>query len=334
MKLATGLVPILVLLLLFTACGSGTEGGGGGGEELNVPETPSTPLLKYQFEKGEKLHYLYSTDQTLKMAMGDITQEMIFNITMDVNEVLPDGAGKMTYTYERARFKGTNPVMGSAEYDSKAENAEEQAQNPMVISAAALDGAKLDLTRHPDGKISDLTGMTAVLGKILGTTGDDPNAQTTEGMLKEMFSDKAWAKTLEAAALIFEDETAEVGATWTIDRSITMPMMGEFKLNPTFTFDATEERDGVMVARISAASVLDQNSFTPAPADESNPMSAMLASMKISSGEWKGTFEFDMTNGVVLMNRSDLKMSLEMMGMQMDGNTVITEMFLPEGEEE
>ena len=44
------------------------------------------------------------------------------------------------------------------------------------ISTVALSGAVLTLTRSPDGSITDLSGMDAVVEKLLETMGDSPAA--------------------------------------------------------------------------------------------------------------------------------------------------------------
>ncbi len=327
MTLAKGLASILVFALLFAGCSddSGKSGGGSAdhqGTAVQVPRPQVPPLLKYRFEQGRKSHCLHSTMIDVQTGMGPMTLGMVFDIGKEVVELTPEGAAKFTYTYDRVRMKSQNPMMGvAAEYDSESEDAERQAQNQAVIGGVALTGSILTLTQHPDGSITDLSGMDEVVKKMQDLVVDDPTGAMSMGMLNGMFSNEAWEILLELPGVVFPDESLKKGATWTQDSPVTLPMLGTLGMTTTYTFVGSEQKDKTTIATITSVAKLDPESLkTPEP-DPADPIAAMLSQLKVSSGDLTGTATFDMEAGRLIKSESTLKLTMELMGMPMENTT-------------
>ncbi len=331
MTLMKGLAPLLVLALLFAGCSddSGESGGGGTadnqGTAVKVPETRTKPMLEYRFEQGHKSHYVFTMKNDTVTGMGPIALEMIFDVTVEVMEVTPTGAAKITYTYDRVRMKSQNPMMAvAAEYDSDSENAEAQARNPALIGGVALTGAVLTLTQHPDGSITDLSGMDAVVKKMQDSLVDDPAGAMDMGMLKDLFSNEGWKEFLELYSVIFPEKEPKEGATWTRDAPIPLLMLGKVGMTATYTFVKSEEKDETTIGTITSVAKLDAESYRAPEPDPADPMGAILSQLKVTSGDVIGTATFDMEAGRLIKNETDYKLTLELMGMPMENATSFT----------
>lgn len=321
MRHRNALIPLLVLAVCIASC-SKDSGGGSTGE---IENARPAPLLEYRFEPGRESHYVHTTKIALKSPMFNSDQEMIFDVKVKPVKPEADGAFQLTCTYDRVRMKGNNPMAGgTAEYDSAAEDAAEQAKNPIVMPAVVIEGAEVVMTQRSDGKITSLSGMDAVAEKMSTRISETPGAGMVAGMLKGMYSDEAWQKTLEALTVVFPAETLEPGATWDEESKFPIPGLGEFGMSTTYTYQGSDDTGTTTVANLTYVSKLALEGFKPPEADPNNPMAGMMASLKFTSGLVTGTITFDMEAGRTLTHESNARMGMEMMGMQMQNEMKTT----------
>jgi len=314
-------LPMLILVLCFASCSDESGGGGAGKAKVVRP----TPLLKYRFEQGQETHYLQTMKAAQKSDMFNSSQEMIFDVIVKAVKPEADGACQFTCTYDRVRMKGNNPMAGgAAEYDSKAEDAATQAKNPVVIGAVAIEGAVIAMTQQADGRITSLSGMDAVGEKMTTMAAENPSAMMVALMLKNMYTDEAWKKNLESLSVIFPSETLEPGATWDDERKIPIPGLGEIGVSTTYTFKGSEDTGATTVATVTYVFTFDLDGFKPPEVDPGDPMAALLASLKLTSGGGTGALTFDMEAGRMMKSERDLQMGVEMMGMKMQNEMKMT----------
>lgn len=302
------LLPVLALTLI------GCPGGGSVTVEAE-------PLLRYRFTTGASERMRTKIDVFVNLgAMGEMRQDQTEETTWVVKEVAADGTGTMTMTYDAVKLDMVNPMMGPASYDSRSENAAEQAKQPAAAGAAILVGKSISVEISPGGDLTGVAGFKSIMAAL-----GDSNPQMQPGAV--LLSDDTQKSKLQLGFPRFPKEQAVKGEQWSAPGQMSLPMAGAIKFDITFTLDDVVKEDvekgGTTVAVISYAGEIKPEGFTAPEADPANPMTSMLSQMQVSGGKFAGSARFDMLKGRIDRAEYVLEVNLSVMGMDIQSTTKV-----------
>lgn len=295
MKTAVVLIT-LVALVSFTGCGD----KGSDKEGVKAPG-PVASKLAFGLKAGDTLRYETNTKQSIAMPMGNQIQDITQENTWKVLAVDADGTATVEITIDVVKAHLENAMTGTTDFDSTAENAAEQANDPGLASFVALLGKSFQMKLTPRGKVVEVAGFYELMEAAM-------KDGMMWGMIKDAFSNKAMASNMQAGWCEFPDKDYAKGDTWTSTGKMTLPMMGDLTINNAYEIiDVVEGPEGTTV-KIAFETVLDASSLK---APENSPIP-----MTMKDGTMKGTLEFDPIRGCVVGSDNSTSLTLEAMGME------------------
>jgi hypothetical protein len=200
--------------------------------------------LRYQFTKGEKLHYVL--EQKVTMSVKELSAEFgnIFDVTWTVQDVDAEGKAKMTHTFDRVRFKMGGGAIGKVEYDSQdgkqIEGPAGKALNPLF---KAFTGAQISLTMDPQGKISNMVVPESLLQVLRKAPGAGAG-------LGELFSEEGLKKSMDRSRPLLPKDPVAKGAVWE-QKLEEKTRAGVTRVEITNTLESPVKRDGKELEKVS-----------------------------------------------------------------------------------
>lgn len=181
--------------------------------------------LALNMKKGKVYHVKMATHQTITQTIFGRQQvvEQIIGFGYDLKLLSRDknGVMKVLNQYTWVRFK--QKLMGrSVDYDSS--RGGPVPQNPMARVYAALNGASFTFRVTPEGHITKVEGMGALMKRVVDALPNSPNKAKLAGQIKKKFSDKMFRESLENIMAIYPDGGVRVGGHWTRVKEITLGM--------------------------------------------------------------------------------------------------------------
>lgn len=177
--------------------------------------------LSFNPEVGATYEYTSLTTQKLKQSvMGqevNTDQKIEMVTTLLPTEKVGDNL-KVTVTFKDLFFEVVSPMM-AMKYDSK--NVDKQAQgiNGMLISIlGSIVGQQFTMVVAPDGSVTELTGMNAILNNMMSTIQGTGMEQLAEGLAGQ-FSDDAMQASFSQAFQLYS-QPIRVGDTWEEERTM------------------------------------------------------------------------------------------------------------------
>lgn len=253
--------------------------------------------LNWKLKASEKLNYTIVNEMNLSMlAMGRNTDTKIIltlDITWDVRNVANDGTATLAQTMNRVRFVMTGGVFEKIEYDSAKPKV--GAENPIQIAMskayAALIDNEITMKISPLGKTSDIKLPKKFLDIVEGAQ----PAGRTPGMIDK--------HTLEAmitkSAVGFPAAGVAIGKAWKNEIVLNRDF-GMNKVETTYTFKGTQQKDGTTLARIEVS-----------PKMAITPKQGAPYTIKLKNQSGDGTILFDIKKGRVKSSSMKQKVVME-----------------------
>lgn len=229
------------------------------------PAAPGNARLQLvpHFAPGQKLHYQFeirtSTNAHSTGPIADpeaasmLTQTAVILVRLDVLEVDPAAPGSMGHVRLRATYEKVNVSTESDAYDPQAAAIEEQYRK--------LEGHSMEFTLGPDGKVSELVGLDAIL----------PDASAAGAF-------QAWMSGLSAGSA-FPRNGIAIGDKWTAQQPLTgAPLNGI-----VWRSESTYLRNEVCRSRTASAEPVP-----PASDNAQEGCSVLLTQFKIVQQQTRG----------------------------------------------
>src|SRR5262249_50624579 len=126
---------------------------------LGVSTLNAQHVLQWKFRAGERLHYTFTRDQTVKRtADGENTQESArttTDMTLVVDQVAADRAAQLTLVFNRIQYQ--NKTSNSEiQYDSKSDEAPRGVESKLAAKFKKLLGSEFSFKMTPRGEITDI----------------------------------------------------------------------------------------------------------------------------------------------------------------------------------
>ncbi len=184
---------------------------------VSADQTSGKAEYKFTFQPGEKYSLLTTTEQKIaQMVKGreQLSAQTTRRLAdFDIENVEPDGAAWVKYTFRHVAMRVTRPT-GSFEFDS----AQSQAKvPPQALPAVLTIGESLYLRVTPQGRIDKINGLATLVGSIKSKLPDMPGREQILQGLNSQYSEDALRASLEEYLAVFPDpgRKVAVGDTWT-----------------------------------------------------------------------------------------------------------------------
>lgn len=263
--------------------------------------------LAWKFESGEELQY--ATLQKMEVAVDAGGIEIIFEVdqaldlTWKVKSVNDDGSATLTQSIDRLQFRMNSGFTGEFAYDSSAgEEGEGMIWERMGPILSGLTTGTTEVTITPTGEVKDVVlsdelteaftaaeeGQDGAAGGLFALLGIGMDAETVKLAIAD--------SVIELPA-----EAQDAGGSW---GNTTELEMGPAKqiTEKTFTFEGSEERDGMKLAKIMLASEMMLE------IDEDNEAEVEL---EITEQESTGALYFDISAGKTVDSSTETVITLE-----------------------
>lgn len=261
--------------------------------------------LKWKFKQGDKMDYaLRQKADILIDANGvefDIKVAQTMDLKWDVKAVAADGTVELTQKVDRVQLKMSTPFTGEFVYDSKDEaNAPTgEIWERMGGPIKALVGGEFTVKLKPNGQVEEIK-LPEKLVELLGESkGGGAQSMMMGGGL---FTESAIKQIIEQSILTLPDSDLANGTTWNKKIENKLGPIGTQKFDTTLTYEGTETKDGVELAKIGTKTEM---------AFEPNADSDVDIEMEVTEQEGKGSVLFDTKAGRVLESQNVQKMTLE-----------------------
>ena len=268
--------------------------------------------LRLRLEKGKsygiKMTVQQKIAQTIQGNKVDVDQTMGMEYTFDVLEVKDDGTMTVKVTYHAVQMKMDGP-MGKVDYDSA--NPPDEVPK-LAQGLAALVGQSFTLDFTPEGRVTRVEGLDAVLARMIEKLELPAGAmkKMMEDQLKKQFGDKAMRETMEQLMAMYPEGPVGIGDSWTKKVKLTKA----FPLEMENTYVLKERKGGVAI--LDTRSTLKSD-----PKAEPMKMGPLSLSYDLT-GKQEGQVEMDEATGWTL----GAKMTQEFSGkMKMEGAPGMTE---------
>jgi len=246
------------------------------------------------------------------MDMGGMQMSTVIGMTSDYAYTVTDvtESGDMQVAVKFGQIKGSfeNPMVGSLEFDSEKEA--EESGNPMIDMMASMftanAGQAIGITMTPNGEITDVTGVDALVERLLennpmaGAMGGAMDAETMSESMKQMIGGQLGALPSEAIS---------VGDSWKVERA-----MGQMGMDVAMTIDNT-------LASVSATEMVVDSEITAT-------LSGGQMAQMITVDEFTGTSTttYSRKDGLVLLSTAKMNMTASMdTGQGAGGMTMVIE---------
>jgi hypothetical protein len=257
-------------------------------------------LLKYKFQKGEKLKYKTTMSMKQKQSIAGMelnttmTQEVIRSDIVD--EVGSDGQVVFKTKTEQMKAKmSISPVGGEFEFDSTTNARDTSTEIGAAITPIfeRLVGSEYEVKITPAGKVSEVKGYAELLGDLLK---DNPYAAT----FGAGGTDNKSAQHNEQDAFIeLPAKAVKPGDTWEVAREYEMGKLGKFKLKTTYTLEGADKVGNVKTVRIATST---EGSIE---LDLEQAGAKVMGTMTVAGSS--GTVQFDPIAGRALLIKDTVK---------------------------
>jgi hypothetical protein len=228
-------------------------------------------------------------EQSMEQAIG-------MGMELDVNEVDPNGAMWIDYTYGWARLGHKGPT-GEMVYDS---SKKDSPVPPMAQSFAALLGEGFSLKMTPKGEVKAVRGLKRMRENITKKLPAGPMRELMAKGLEQYISKEAIKELMESSMAMYPDKPVGVGDSWrkkvVLSQGLAMVLEHKWTLK--------ERKKGVAVIEVSSVVT---------PNRKAKPME--MGGTKISyefSGKQKGFVEMDELTGEIVRSKINQDMSGQM----------------------
>ena len=258
-------------------------------------------LLRLNLRAGSQRLLRMTSDQTMTQtnpttnAKQTVRQKTETEFLYEVTGVDAAGNATIKATFKSIRFWQQNP-MGTTEYDS-AKPAETLA--PMAKPMAALVGMSFQMTMTPQGRVTGVQGMGALIKKMVDAMElpEGANADAFRKAVEGQFSDQSMMEMMEKSMFVYSDKPVALGDSWQATALIksVMPMVIEN------TLTLKDRKKGIAFLAV-------RSSVKPNP--EGPPV--VMGGMKIRysiSGEQTGTQEVDEATGWAIRSKVTHKLT-------------------------
>ena len=208
--------------------------------------------LKLRLDKGDKITQRITTRQEVQMEMMGTPQETktdtTIEYTLEVEDKDESGTLSVAYTYDVLKFEQKNPMGPSESYDS---TNPEAATGMIAKTFAALLDQTLTMKIHPDGSVTDVQGVEALLNRITGSLDfpDPAIKQMVIDQLDSQFGAAGMKQMMEQALGFLPDEPVGKGDSWTHEVKVPGPLpiilITKYKVKGI--------RDGMVILDVSGA---------------------------------------------------------------------------------
>jgi hypothetical protein len=242
--------------------------------------------LRLRLKQGDVYAMKVTVEQRIDQTTGSnpqtTEQAMTIGYSMAVEEVDPSGNMKVATKYDSVQFRQKGPA-GAVEYDSAKEPKQiAQAARPF----AALVGLGFKITFTPEGKVSAVEGLDAMLAEMVRKL-ELPEGQSkaVQKVLGEQFGAEAMKQNLENIFPLYPQAPVAVGESW--QRRMVVSKGFPIVTDGTYTLKA--RADGVAIIEFKAA-------ISPNEAAGSVELGTGKMSYDLK-GEQTGTAEVDEASG-------------------------------------
>ncbi len=253
------------------------KGGRGKAYVLRLRLRPNH-TYRYRLVKKQAIQQNIAGRQTT------MKQETGMGYDMKVIGTAKDGTSKVQVTYTWVRYKQSGPS-GEVDYDSARQGP--IPPHPMARVYAAMLGASFQMEVTPLGKITKMSGMEALLQRIVRALPDKLRGPASK-RLARVFEPEAMRRNMEILFDIYPKGPVRVGGTWTRRMQINLGLPAE-ALN---TYTLVSVKGGRAELRITGKF----RTAPDAPAALSGPRANITTRL---SGTQTGTMELDLRDGFV-----------------------------------
>jgi hypothetical protein len=269
------LLPLLVLLLLISLASAACEQNG-------------AKALFCRFTQGDQRTFRISIDQKITQKVMGITQNLTQAIVIDysyhVKKLNSDSSAVVEFTYNAISMKSGFGENTFINFDS---SKPAEGENPLSKSFSSLIGKGFTCTITPQGRITEIHGIDALMQDMLQGLNLPEGAQTEEikKQLKQSFGEDSIKDSFEKLTSIYPEKPIRIGDSWTRKATITrgLPMT----MTTTWTLRDRKERAWI----IDVKSVVEANKEAP-------PLKLGPLTMKYNlTGNQAGSFSVDEKTG-------------------------------------
>jgi len=201
--------------------------------------------LRWKFQAGDKFNYQVVQDMTTNMNAGPAGQmvttlRQTLDMIWDVERVNEDGTAVIQQTVDRVKLSMNSPTGQNVAYDSDAEGPAEGLAAMVAPMYEAMIEDKFEFTMTPRGEIQDVK----VPAKVLEAIKNSPGA----AVAGDMATAEGLQSQLMQLALVFPENSPEVGESWSNSVTINNPMAGKHVVETSFKYEGTSDVDGVAIA--------------------------------------------------------------------------------------
>lgn len=174
-------------------------------------------MLKLRLKAGEKRDIKITQIQNITQTMQgkEIKTGLRIETVMgyEILAVEPNGMADMEVTYKSMKVNITSP-QGTFVYDSTKPAPDTNDPMKKVLSTiySSMTGGTLTMKVKPDGEVSDVNGMAAIIKKVAESAG--PEAEIMKKMMSQMFDEKKMKDTMGQMFAVFPDEPVSIGQAW------------------------------------------------------------------------------------------------------------------------
>ncbi len=242
------------------------------------------------------------------LPMGTIVVEFsqLLGTWEEVKSTSPEKT-ELVLTYDRAKHRMVNPMMGTLEFDTDDPDNEEAAPIFQQIAEPML-GMAMKAEFGSSGELISFKGVDAIREKIDARAVANPLWMHFKESMNDDAESRKWIKV---PWLLFPNKKVRRGDSWKASSVEDEPRIGKIKTDYEFKVDSIEKRDGHTVVIVSFAGAL---SLEDAKAEGDAPKPTL-------EGKTVGHATFDATTGVVLGRTSTIEQNIDApIGAEMGGD--------------
>lgn len=206
-------------------------------------------LLRYKFTKGQTNTYevVQSSKVTQTMPKLELGLKQTIDLTQTVDELLADGAAKVTWKLTRVRLSVTGPTTASVD----SADPKEPEKTPGALAASLVPAvkalAKVEVTGKMSalGELSDLTVPEAVMKEIRDLPGS--------AKMGDMFSEQGIKNTISQIGFLAPKEAVKKDATWSRKNTTKHPF-GVVNDEVKYTYEGVDLAGGKKLEKIAFTS--------------------------------------------------------------------------------
>lgn len=258
-----------------------------------------TADLSYKWREGSRLVYELNNQvlQESETPFGNTGSEVEVRSVQSLSvERVRRGDGTIRATTESVRLTGDLGPGGSISFDSENPRDRRRASDPNIAPFVFLLGKSYTMTLTPAGEVVRLDGYAQHLNELLASQRDPAVAQA----LQLSMSESIFRANLEQMWRVVPGEEVDVGESWSVRSTQTIPGFGEVIVNLQYTFEGIESMEGMDVAIITSEGTATMGA---------GGMPGVR--IRITESSIQGTIAFGIDLGVILEMEMDQGMVIE-----------------------